>query len=333
MLAKSRRLIIWNRASAAFGGGAWVAVLLLRLLSASMVTLDDLSLLLLLAVLVILPLAIPLASRAFYDPIAVRLTRVAILAQPLAALSGSIALVAPVGSAVAGIAAVIWLLFTALLGMLGLSGIARMLLERRVQLAETCLALALVYLPIGGIWFALARLGVRPLGFSQTIVLLTAVHFHFITLAALIVTGCTGLAMRDVQCGIVRNTYRAAAVGMLVCPLLVAAGITLTQVAGQRALESFAAVLLAFSLIVISLLSLRVVVPTTAGLLARALLVISGISVLLTMALAVVYAIGGATGHALLTVAQMIAIHGWLNAFAFGLCGLLGWRLKLAREA
>jgi hypothetical protein len=130
---------------------------------------------------------------------------------------------------------------------------------------------------------------------------------------------------------------------MLVCPLLVAAGITFTQITRQQrapesvaalhAPESGAATLLALSLILIAILSLRFVVPTTASPLARTLLAISGISVLLTMLLAAAYAVGGATSAWTITVAQMVATHGWLNALAFGLCGVLGWRLRMVQQS
>jgi len=346
MPTKSRDLTRWNIASVALGGIAWAAALLLRLLGA--VTLDDLDMILLLAVLVIVPLVLPLVSSLCSNSLVGSLSRTAIMSQPFAALFGSIALFAQRGLAITAVAAIIWLLYTALLGMLGLAAGAQMLRERRIQLAEVSLALALVYLPIGGLWLALARMGIRPLGFSQTIVLLTAVHFHFITLTALIVTGRTGLAIHAThathatQRCIVRQIYRVAAVGMLVCPLLVAAGITLTQitslhapksVAALHAPESAAAVLLACSLEIIASLSLRLVVPATAGMLARVLLAISGSSVLLTMALATAYAVGSATGAFTITVAQMVATHGWLNALAFGLCGVFGWRLRMAQQS
>src|SRR2546427_2725107 len=34
----------------------------------------------------------------------------------------------------------------------------------------------LLYLPVGAVWFIMARLGSQPFGFGDTIVLLTAVH-------------------------------------------------------------------------------------------------------------------------------------------------------------
>lgn len=349
MQTKSRNLTRWNVIATALGGAAWTAVMLLRL--ASIVMLDDLNTILLLAVLVMTPLALPLAAPPAVPgrrlaALGSALYQFAIIAQPPAALAGSIALFATTDSLLAILAASLWLLYTALLGLLGLVGLARMALARRLTLAGACLELALVYLPIGGAWFALARLGARPIGFSPTIVQLTAVHFHFITLAALVITGCTGLALHGGQRRAMRRamriSIRAATIGMLVGPLLVAAGIMLTQIGSQdrpksiaalHAPESGAAVLLALSLMAVAILSLVFIVPAAgAAPLARVLLAISGVSVLLTMALAAAYAVGGATGSRTLTVAQMIAVHGWLNGLAFGLCGLLGWRLSSAAQ-
>lgn len=343
MRTKSRNLTRWNVIATALGGAAWTAVMLLRL--ASIVMLDDLNTILLLAVLVMTPLALPLAAPPAVPgrrlaALGSALYQFAIIAQPLAALAGSVAILATTGSPLATLTAGLWLLYTSLLGLLGLVALARMALARRLTLAGACLELALVYLPIGGGWFALARLGARPIGFSPTIVQLTAVHFHFITLAALVITGCTGLALHGGQRRAMRRAMRiiirAATIGMLVGPLLVAAGITLTQIssldapksiAALHAPEAGAAVLLALSLMAVSLLSLGFIVHATGVPLARVLLAISDISVLLTMALAVAYALGTVTHAWTITIPQMIAVHGWLNALAFGLCGLLGWRL------
>ena len=82
----------------------------------------------------------------------------------------------------------------------------------------------------------------------------------------------------------------------------------------------------------IALLSLRFIVPTTTPLLAKGLLVFSNTAVLITMLFAGAYALGAATGGWTITISQMITVHGWVNALAFGLCGLLGWRLKVEQE-
>jgi hypothetical protein len=57
----------------------------------------------------------------------------------------------------------------------------------------------------------------------------------------------------------------------------------------------------------------------------RVLLVISDLSIGTGMTLAIIYAWGLARGYPTLTIPEMIFWHGTLNAFGFGLCGLVGW--------
>jgi hypothetical protein len=49
------------------------------------------------------------------------------------------------------------------------------------------------------------------------------------------------------------------------------------------------------------------------------------------MLFACAYALGAATRIWTITISQMILAHGWVNALVFGLCGLLGWRLRSAQ--
>ncbi len=316
----------WNRISVGLGSIAWMLIVLVRLLG--WIVLNDLELFLLLAFCVLTPLAIPLVSGPGEYHLLCDLARLVILLQPFATLIGGASFLVSTG-ALAAAASTVWLLFTALLALMGL---VRLLQKSGRSLADACLAMALVYVPIGGAWLVLARLGLQPLGFSPIIVLLTAVHFHFITLVALIITGLTGQAIRATQREVSRNVYRVAAIGMLVNPLLVAAGIALTQVTGVRFLESGAAVLLALSLLLIALLSYRFIVPGTTPRLAKGLLIFSNAAVLITMLFASAYALGAATGGWTITISQMLTVHGWLNALAFGLCGLLGWRLRVKQQ-
>lgn len=327
--AGAREVAEWNRASVTYGGALWALIALGW--AFHLVELDALDVLLLLALFVITPLALSLVIFPVHTRPLRNLERLVVMAQPLTALAGGISLFLPVGL-LAGAAASLWLIFT---GLVGLTGAARLVHARgsRHPLANACLSAALLYLPVGGVWLALARLGVRPLGFSSTLVVLTAVHFHFVNLAALILTGLTGRPIETRRSGWPRLAFRGAAVGMLVDPLLLAAGHTLTQVSGVRFLEAAAATLLALSLLVIATLSLRFIVPAAQAPLARGLLAVSDASVFLTMTLACAYALGNATGLWSISIAQMIAAHGWVNAVGFGCCGLLGWRLQLDRNA
>jgi YndJ-like protein len=319
----------WNRIEVGLGVSLWLLIVLAR--AFGWLELSGLDLILLFALGVIAPLALPLALSGMWQgklsPLLLELQRLALLICPGAALFGGASLLLKTGP-LACAAACAWLLYTMLLAV---SGLSRLRTIRSIALPDACLALALIYLPIGGAWLAASRLGLRPLGFSPTTVELTAVHFHYITLAALVLAGLIGKVMQDLAPGCPRQLYRLAAVSMLASPLLVATGITLTQVTGSHIVESCAALLLALSLIGISLLSLRYLVTTTTPLVARGLLVVSSVAVFFTMLLAIAYAVGAATGAWTITIPQMIAVHGWTNALAFGFCGLLGWRLRIAR--
>jgi hypothetical protein len=312
----------WNRISVSLGGIVWMLMLFARLFG--WVVFDDLDLILLLALCVITPLAVPLATFPRKPCLSGDLSGLAIFLQPFATLIGGASL--PLGRGLlAAAAAAVWLLFTALIALIG---VLLLLQKRGRSLPNACLAVALVYVPIGGTWLVLDRLGLQPLSFSQTTILLTAVHFHFITLAALMITGLTGRAILARRRKIPWKVYRVTAMCMLLNPLLVATGITITQITGVCFLESAGADLLALSMILIALLNLLCIVPATAPLLARGLLAFSSTAVAITMLFAGAYALGNVTGFWTITIAQMIVIHGWINALVFGLCGLLGWRLR-----
>lgn len=315
-------LVRWNRAGLGVGVAAWGLMLLLSILG--WVALTDLELILLLAFWVITPLAVPLTVSPKEGHLPRALSRLMLLLHPLAALMGGVSFLLDVG-VLAAAAAGGWFLFTVLIALLGL---VRLREIKTASLADACLAIALMYLPIGGAWLVLARLGLKPLGFGQHTDLLTAVHFHYIPLAALIITGLIGQAVQATEHAVPRLLYRVAAGGMLINPLLVAAGITLNQLTGEDVLESAAATLLALGLIALALLSLRFILPSTRSRLAKGLLLVSSTAVCFTMLAAGAYALGNVTGAWTITISQMIAIHGWINALVFGLCGLLGWRIR-----
>jgi hypothetical protein len=330
MTALSLNLLRWNRFSIGLGAVAWALLALLSLLG--VIPESALELILLLALLVITPLAIPLAI-----PLETRtsrsgrpgIRRLAIQLQPFAALIGAFSFLASAGL-LAAAAASVWLLFSVLVMVLGIDSLLEM---RRPTLADICPLIALIYLPIGGAWLVISRLGWRPLGFSPAIVLLTAIHFHYITLAALVITGLIGRAGLETKAAAFpRQVYRVAAISMLIEPLLVAAGRTLAQLTGSQYLVSAASTLLALSLILLTLLSLQFVVPATLSPVARWLILVSSIAVFFTMLVAGAYALGPVTGAWTITISQMIALHGWINALVFSLCGLLGWRRRLSQQ-
>ena len=66
---------------------------------------------------------------------------------------------------------------------------------------------------------------------------------------------------------------------------------------------------------------------TIASRVARALLVVSSLSLLVTMAYACVYAYGRFAARTIVAIPEMAQVHGMANAIGFATCGLLSWTL------
>jgi YndJ-like protein len=220
-----------------------------------------------------------------------------------------------------------WLLFTVLMALFGL---ARLLRGGFWPPEELAINVGLIYLAVGGGWAWLSRLGpgweivarwgVPSLGFSDLIVLLTAVHFHYAGFALLLLTGLAGHVLQN-------RIARLTAVGVIVAVPLVAVGITLSQVQ-FRSVEPWAAWLMAAAASLAAVLHLWLALRTR-RLLPRLLFAVAGASLLAGMALAAVYAWGRYTGLPWIDIPQMIPYHGAVNALGFALPALLAWNLLL----
>jgi len=193
----------------------------------------------------------------------------------------------------AGLLALPWLLFTWALAVIGLRHFFRRVRSLDEQL---CYSAALLFVAIGGCWAMISRAGLQPMEFSDTIVLLTGVHFHYAGFALPLLTGLT-----------IRTLTRHHVVRILIAVGILATGCAL--LAGMQ-LE----------------LALRSRTEP-----ARSLLLISSISLLAGMMLAVIYGIGEYRQLRLLEIPLMIPLHGIANSIGFSLAGLYGWRcLRLA---
>ncbi len=323
-------LLRWNRASSLAGAVVWI-LLLLPLsgwLGLPVETSGETWLierLLLLSVLVFTPLTLSLVGAQTSDGTHPLPFRVASLIQPFAAILVVASFYTRTGLA-AALLTVGWILVTGLIGLFGLWRLWRRwaLHKSLLPMEELCIDAGLAYVTVGSGWLFLSRWGMNPLGFSDAIVLLTAVHFHYAGFAAPVLTGFAG---RKIGARIARKFYLAAAAGVIAGPPLVAAGITLS-----RGVEVFSAVVLALSLFVLALLMLFVVAPKLKPRLAQVLLALSAISVMVTMLFACLYAMGRFTGSAIVTLPLMAQVHGVSNALGFVLCGLLAWTIA-NREA
>lgn len=91
-------------------------------------------------------------------------------------------------------------------------------------------------------------------------------------------------------------------------------------------LQIVGAVLLTLGLWLLAWVTIRHVAPQITSL-ARALLVISSLTVLVPMTLAVQWAVGVNFGTPALSIPDMVLAHGATNAIGFALSGVLGWRV------
>lgn len=266
---------------------------------------------LVLAVLVVVPLALRLGGR-----------------RPLGRSHAAVVLVAGVAATIsmlldegflAAALAVPWLGTVAFLSARHLFPI-----DLRALLRDVLEVLPFAYLVTGAGWLVISRYGGRPLDFGDTIVELTAVHFHYAGFVAPVIAHC--LALRLTRDGRGDAAARGSLVAVLVATPLTAAGITF-----ESALGAAGAALFAAGLTTSSVQTLLRVVPRAGR--ASIPLAISSLSVVVSMALAVAYALGQWLGTPSPSLSFMVPTHGLLNAAGFGLAGVVGWSWEKERGA
>lgn len=183
----------------------------------------------------------------------------------------------------------------------------------------------LAYVVVGAAWWAAARLGWSPLGFSPVIVFLTAVHFHF---AGFCLPVLAGLGARRLG----GRAAPTAALGVVVGVPLVAAGITFAP-----AVEVAGALVTASAAFAVGVGQIRHAAGHPGGRplprFAAALLALSGLSVMFGMVVAAIYGIGEYVQRPWPSIPEMIPMHGAINALGFCLLGLWGWNLNQDDDA
>lgn len=178
------------------------------------------------------------------------------------------------------------------------------------QPTELAALVTVAYLCVGAGWAVVSRLGWEPFGFAATIVKLTGVHFHYAGFAAMAIA--TTAARRRATPGV------PAAAAVAAGSAVIATGYFTADV-----LHSVGAVVLTAGLLAVSTITWRT---------ARPLLRLSAVAPLLPMALAIVYALGRVDVGPSMPIDRMAQIHGTLNAFAFSLAGVVGWRATQAER-
>lgn len=266
--------------------------------------------LLLLASTVIVPLAHQLISLGQFD------TLIAKAALP-AAGAMTIGFILPEGL-VAWLLVLPWVAVTAVFALAGLKRAIKRGLSLNPALAVDA---GCIYLLVGGVWTLLARMGAQPLGFSEDIVMLTAVHFHYAGFALPLLCGLAA-AKRPGPLG------TAAVLGVVLGVPLTAVGITLSQVGLGTGIETASAWLTAAAGLWTAVLYLRLAQDSRHRSIVRVLWIVTFAALTAGMILAAAYGSRGVIELEWLTIPWMRAVHGSVNSFGFALAGLLGWRLQ-----
>jgi len=249
---------------------------------------------------VVVPLGLRLAP--LEEPYARRLLLAARILQPLGALAAIASFLVPKGITAAVLAAG-WFVVCAVAGVAGLT---ELLQSRSVALGRLLPAAVLGFLAVGGAWLV---------GYSPSVVELTAVHFHYAGFAATLMSALAFATLRTRVSGVA---------GLLV---VVGTPLTATGIAtGTAALTVVGPILLATGLLTNAALTGLVIAPSKrAG--PRWLLTISSLAVVVPMLLGVDYAAALVLPIPSLDLRTMAIVHGDLNAVLYGLIGLAGWSL------
>jgi hypothetical protein len=311
---KSQRFALFARRSAAVGFGVWVLMLL-------SVTTDShetelIHKIVFFAMLVIVPLALSLVT-AGDERGSTGLYGLVVMVQPIAAVVTIASFFWEKGLLSASLSAA-WLIFS---GLIALFGLTRLVARGVLPVQEASVDAGLLYLSVAGVWLVIYRLGMQPLDYGETIILLTVVHFHFAGFAAPIIAGMVGRHLAGTTDPPAR-VFSLAVVSLVAAMPLVAAGITFSPWLGL-----IGTLLLSAGLVTLALLTLRRVLPAIPSLSARFLLLFAAFSSCTAMALACLYAYSIVARVLILRIPTMAMTHGLLNAFGFTACSLLAWSL------
>ncbi|MFC9625225.1 YndJ family protein [Streptomyces sp. NPDC056930] len=265
-------------------------------------------LIVMLGMLVVVPMGLRLAG-------APELERIRRL-WPLFAVPGAVALWLPRGGP-ATILAACYALGAVLLALHVPPRLLRNLAASRtsaVAPTEIALLTALITPSIAAIALVAERSGHTLFGFGLGILALTVPHFHFAGFAAALVSGLV-CRVADSAAG------RFAALSVPLGTLLVLIGYFI----GDRT-ELAGAVVLTAGMWTVALLTWRTIRGGQRDRITRLLLATSSAVLVVTMVLALSWALGEATGLPHPTATWMAATHGLGNALGFALCSVLAWR-------
>ena len=216
----------------------------------------------------------------------------------------------------AALLALPWLI---LLAFIALSELRNWPKNKMINLPALSYIAAFIYLPIGAAWAVSDRLGFQPMAFSSTIVLLTAVHFHYAGFIVPLLGSWIGEHFPN-------KITKPMLIAIISGVPLVAIGITTSQFGLAPWIEILAVVvmagggmLLALSHIALAWKNRQEIYGVFWG--------VGGFALLGGMTLAFLYGMRYIFVIPFLSIPWMYAVHGTLNAIGFALPTLIGWYL------
>jgi hypothetical protein len=212
-----------------------------------------------------------------------------------------------------------WLILCA---SVGLAGGLTLLYGRNQSLAAWAVNIGRIDLAVASGWLLISRWGIRPMGFQEPIVLLTAIHFHYTGFATALLAG-TLIAFAQ-QRGVRTRLLEWVITLVIAMPFVVAVGFVWSST-----LKLVAVLVLAGSLVILAGMQFWSVKDLSSGM-ACLFLRLSAVVVIAGMVLAGIYALGDWLKQDWLMIPRMASTHGLLNGLGFVLLGLLGWLVHLS---
>lgn len=301
----------WSRNSALVGVLGWTAVCACA--GAGKAPLGVIELLFLFAILVIVPLGWVLGEGI--APISSPPLRSLAKAQPFAAAAVAASFWISPGSR-AGMLALPWALLCLSIALVGV------LSPRSTRsLADFAVHMGRMDLAVAAVWLLASRLGPYPMIFQEPIVLLTAVHFHYIGFASATILAAAVKASTQSR---IEGPLRWFAVLVLFTPFVLAAGFVYSPL-----LKMFAGFTMVVAMSGLAVLQL-ILAAFVSSRVSRAYLMVSSATLAAAMGVAAIYGIGDWLHRDWLVIPQVAQTHGIFNVLGFSLCGILGWLIELA---
>lgn len=235
--------------------------------------------------------------------------------QTIAAVLVSFSLCAPHGT-ISALFACPWLMLCSLHAWVEI----RRLSDRSA--GSLCVSASRIFPAIGAAWLVAHRANWTPWNFDPLIVLLTAAHFHHAGFTLPLMAGLNAKASPG-------RLTKFSCVAILAGVPLVAAGITCTHFGVLPFVEPFGVVILVLGALGVAVSQIQRGLERERRGISRVGFVVSGVSLFAAMLLAMSFGLRYVFPQLALTMPQMWAIHGTLNAFGFGLCGILAWRGRM----